>query len=141
MPERSEATGKRAADLACADDADLHVYTSTSKGDLASDGSKASGLDHHYPLPAVPYLKLAAVRQEGGLSLFALNRSLDRALAVDVTAKGFADLALEQALELRGNLEAVNSKDDPDRISRRPWTASRSRATACARPSRPHPGT
>jgi alpha-L-arabinofuranosidase len=72
--------------------------------------------DHHYPLPAVPYLKLAAVRQQDGLSLFVLNRSLDQEIAFDVTAKGFSGLAVEDALELRGDLEAVNTKDDPDRI-------------------------
>jgi Alpha-L-arabinofuranosidase C-terminal domain len=44
------------------------------------------------------------------------DRSLDQAVALDVTAKGFCDLALEKALELRGDLEAVNTKDNPDRI-------------------------
>ena len=73
--------------------------------------------ENRYPLPAVPYLKLAAVHQQGGgLSLFALNRSLDQEIALEVTAKGFANLLVEEALELRGDLEAVNSKDDPERI-------------------------
>jgi alpha-N-arabinofuranosidase len=72
--------------------------------------------ERSYPLPAVPYLKLAAVATRDGLSLFALNRSLDQELALDVTAKGFSNLAIEDALELCGDLEAVNSKDDPDRI-------------------------
>jgi alpha-N-arabinofuranosidase len=72
--------------------------------------------ENRYPLPAVPYLKLAAVRQQDGLSLFALNRSLDQEIAFDVTAKGFSSLALEEGLELRGDLEAVNTKRDPDRI-------------------------
>ncbi len=50
--------------------------------------------DHSYPLPAVPFLKLAAVHDEaaGGLTLFALNRSLDETLPLAVTAKGFAGL-------------------------------------------------
>lgn len=73
--------------------------------------------ENRYPLSAVPYLKLAAVHQQGGgLSLFALNRSLDQEIAFDVTAKGFSNLLVEEALELRGDLEAVNSKDDPERI-------------------------
>ena len=72
--------------------------------------------ENRYPLPAVPYLKLAAVRQGGGLSLFALNRSLDQEIAFDVTAKGFPDLLVEETLELHGDLEAVNTRDDPDRI-------------------------
>jgi alpha-L-arabinofuranosidase len=72
--------------------------------------------ENRYPLPAVPYLKLAAVHQQGGLSLFMLNRSLDQAMAFDVTTKGFSNLTLEEALELCGDLEAVNTKNDPDRI-------------------------
>jgi alpha-N-arabinofuranosidase len=51
------------------------------------------------------------------LTLFALNRSLDQALPLEVTAKGFAGLALEQALELRDDdLKAVNTEDDPERV-------------------------
>ena len=68
----------------------------------------------------MPYLKLAAVASAEGLSLFALNRSLDQELEFDLAAKGFAGLALEEALELRGELEAVNTKDQPDRIKPRP---------------------
>ena len=57
------------------------------------------------PLPAVPFLKLAAVHDEaaGALTLFALNRSLDQSLPLAVTAKGFEGLEVEQALELRDN--------------------------------------
>jgi alpha-N-arabinofuranosidase len=76
--------------------------------------------ENGYPIPAAPYLKLAAVRQQDGLSLFALNRSLDQEMAFDVTAKGFSNLALEEALELRGDLEAVNTKDNPERIKPAP---------------------
>jgi alpha-L-arabinofuranosidase len=73
--------------------------------------------ENHYPLPAAPYLKLAAVRQQAGLSLFALNRSLDQEMALDVTLKGFSGLALEDALELRdADLEAANTRKDPERI-------------------------
>ncbi|HSA83209.1 MAG TPA: alpha-L-arabinofuranosidase C-terminal domain-containing protein [Geminicoccaceae bacterium] len=44
--------------------------------------------DHRFALPAVPYLKLAAVHDEraGSLTLFALNRSLDEAMPLEVTA-------------------------------------------------------
>jgi alpha-N-arabinofuranosidase len=78
--------------------------------------------DNRYPLPAVPYLKLAAVAPEGGgLSLFALNRSLDRELAIDVKIKGFAGLAVEDALALcDADLEAVNTRDQPERIKPAP---------------------
>ena len=30
--------------------------------------------------------------------------------------QGFSNLLLDEALELRGDLEAVNTKDDPERI-------------------------
>ena len=81
--------------------------------------------DHYYPLPAVPFLKLAAVHDEadGELTLFALNRSLDQSLPLAVTAKGFEGLEVEQALELRDNdLEATNTRSDPERIKPRPLT-------------------
>jgi alpha-N-arabinofuranosidase len=76
-------------------------------------------IENRYPLPAMPYLKLAAVAGEAGLSLFALNRSLDQAMDLEVTAKGFSELAVEEALELRGELAAVNIKD-AERISPAP---------------------
>ena len=53
----------------------------------------------------------------GTLTLFALNRHLGEELSVDVTARGFAGLSVEQAHELRDDdLKAVNTKDDPDRV-------------------------
>jgi alpha-L-arabinofuranosidase len=79
--------------------------------------------DHYYPLPAVPFLKLAAVHDEaaGALTLFALNRSLDQTMPLTVIAKGFEGLELDQALELRhDDLEATNTKSDPERIKPRP---------------------
>jgi alpha-L-arabinofuranosidase len=78
--------------------------------------------EHRFSLPAVPYLKLAAVHDErtGSLTLFALNRSLDKELHLDVTARGFSRLALDQALQMHDrDLDAANSKAAPDRI--RPW--------------------
>jgi alpha-L-arabinofuranosidase len=55
--------------------------------------------EHRFALPHVPYLKLAAVHdpEAGKLTLLALNRSLDQPLPLEVTTKGFARLALEQA--------------------------------------------
>jgi alpha-N-arabinofuranosidase len=75
--------------------------------------------DHRFALPAVPYLKLAAAHDPdgGSLTLFALNRSLDEAMPLEVALKGFAGLQLERALELHDpDLGATNTKDDPDRI-------------------------
>ena len=76
-------------------------------------------IDQFYPLPAVPYLKLAAVHDTDGkgLTLFALNRHLSEALPLEVRADGFTGLALDQALTLHdADLKAVNSKSNPDRI-------------------------
>jgi alpha-L-arabinofuranosidase len=69
------------------------------------------------------------------LTLFALNRSLDEELSLDVTARGFSGLAVAQALALRDrDLDAANTKDDPERIRPAPLTdvlveAERLRAT------------
>ena len=67
----------------------------------------------------MPYLKLAAVHDEhaGSLTLFALNRSLDEALPLEVTARGFAGLVVAQALALHDrDLDAANTKEEPERI-------------------------
>jgi alpha-N-arabinofuranosidase len=75
--------------------------------------------EHRFPLSDVPYLKLAAVANEGGgLALFALNRSLDQPLDLGAVAGGFAGLELEAALTLHDvDLDAANSKDAPDRLA------------------------
>jgi alpha-N-arabinofuranosidase len=75
--------------------------------------------DLTYPLPAVPYLKLAAVHNEadGAVTLFALNRHLDQPMPIEIMARGFEGLEVVEALEMHdGDLEAVNTKETPDRI-------------------------
>jgi alpha-N-arabinofuranosidase len=94
-------------------------------------------IDLSYPLPAVPYLKLAAVHgeQTGGLTLFALNRSLTDEMPLDVTMEGFSGLAVDRALELHDrDLAAVNTREHPDRVKPAPLAgvkveANRLRAT------------
>jgi alpha-N-arabinofuranosidase len=79
--------------------------------------------EHRYPLPAVPYLKLAAVHDQasGSLTLFALNRHLEEELSLEVTARGFAGLDIGQALELRhSDLEATNTRENPERVKPAP---------------------
>jgi alpha-N-arabinofuranosidase len=93
--------------------------------------------ERRFELPAVPYLKLAAVHEEraGSLTLFALNRSLDEELPLEVTARGFSGLAVAQAQTLHErDLQAANTKDQPDRIRPAPLAsivveADRLRAT------------
>jgi alpha-N-arabinofuranosidase len=73
--------------------------------------------DLRFPLPEVPYLKLAAVRGEGTLTLFMLNRHLDEPMKVEVSARGFEGLSVEQAHTLHdGDLQATNTAGAPDRV-------------------------
>jgi alpha-N-arabinofuranosidase len=84
--------------------------------------------DAHFSLPAVPWLKVAAVHDEAArrLTLFALNRSLGQRLPLVLRAEGFAGLAVEQAIQLcDGDLEAVNSRQQPDRVRPGPLGAVR----------------
>ncbi|MGH6944675.1 MAG: alpha-N-arabinofuranosidase, partial [Geminicoccaceae bacterium] len=54
-------------------------------------------------------------------TLFALNRSLDEELPLEVSARGFSGLAVEDALEMHdSDLEAVNTLRDPTRIAPAP---------------------
>lgn len=72
-----------------------------------------------FPMPAVPYLKLAAVHnpQERSLTVFALNRSLDSEMTMNVTAAGFGELGVKECLQLRdSDLKAANTRAAPDRI-------------------------
>jgi alpha-N-arabinofuranosidase len=79
-------------------------------------------IDQSFPIPAAPYLKLAALAtNDGSLNLFALNRDLRQPMAVAIDARGFSNLAVSQALELRDDdLKAVNSKTAPERIKPAP---------------------
>ena len=70
-----------------------------------------------FPLPDVPYLKLAAVHDDDSLTLFALNRHVDEPMEINVTARGFTKLSLEFGRALHdADLQAANTKDVPDRI-------------------------
>jgi alpha-N-arabinofuranosidase len=85
-------------------------------------------IDEFFPLPAVPYLKLAAVHDDkaGLLTLFALNRSLGEELPLRLAAGGCKGLQVKQALQLSDrNLKAINSKQQPDRVTPRPLGAVR----------------
>jgi alpha-N-arabinofuranosidase len=79
--------------------------------------------DLYFPLPAVPYLKLAAVHDDGGsfLTLFALNRHLAEAMPLEVRLRALQASSVEVARTMHDrDLKAVNSKDEPDRIQPMP---------------------
>jgi alpha-L-arabinofuranosidase len=76
--------------------------------------------DLSFPLPEVPYLKLAAVHDEqaGALTLFALNRSLTDEMPLRLNAGGFSGLVVERALQVHDtDLTAVNTRANPDRVT------------------------
>jgi alpha-L-arabinofuranosidase len=76
-----------------------------------------------FPLPEVPYLKLAAVHndEDGTLTLFALNRHLEEPMTLSVDVRGFSRLGSIEAQTLHDHdLDAVNTKDQPDRIRPKP---------------------
>ncbi|WP_225768852.1 alpha-N-arabinofuranosidase [Inquilinus sp. Marseille-Q2685] len=84
--------------------------------------------DLTFPLPEVPYVKVAAVHDEDGraVTLFVLNRHLDQSAPVEIDARGFGDLELNQALEMRDDdLSAANTREAPDRIQPRALTGVR----------------
>ena len=78
--------------------------------------------DLYFPVTA-PYLKFAAVHDpmSGGVTLFALNRHLSEAMAVEVNASGFGALVLHDAQQMHdADLRAVNTKHDPERVKPMP---------------------
>ncbi len=77
-----------------------------------------SPTDAPIPLPAVPYLKIAAVEQpSGGLALFALNRDLEGEMRLDVDLRGFKDMRVVEARSLHhDDLNAANTRDAPMQV-------------------------
>jgi alpha-N-arabinofuranosidase len=98
-------------------------------------------VDLYFPLPKVPYLKLAAVQDQtnGSITLFALNRNLKESMSLDVALPGFGTGAVEQALQLQHkNLKATNTKAHPHRVSPTPLrevTARQDRLQASLAPA------
>jgi alpha-N-arabinofuranosidase len=70
----------------------------------------------------VPYLKIAAVATEdGGLSLFLLNRDLKQEMEVSIEARSFGRLTAGERLELRhDDLKATNTKTAPGKVKPAP---------------------
>jgi alpha-N-arabinofuranosidase len=77
----------------------------------------------HFPLPAVPFLKLAAVHDEraNAVTLFALNRSLTEEMPLRVGLNGFTRVGVDRAMQLHdADLEAVNTEQSPQRVQPTP---------------------
>ncbi len=73
----------------------------------------------HFPMEAVPYLKLSAVHDADGgyVTIFALNRKLDEPMPLDIAVRGFEGLSIVKAHQLHhANLKAVNDKDAPEQV-------------------------
>lgn len=82
--------------------------------------------DHRYPLPAVPFLKMAVVHDadSGHLTIFALNRHLTESMPLEVVARGFQGLALDAATQLHhGDLKAANTREQPELVKPGPLGA------------------
>jgi len=78
--------------------------------------------------PGAPLLTSAAVldRHTGGVTLFAVNRSLTEALPLTVAPRAFDGLAVGEWLILRhDDLKAVNTKDAPDTVGPAPAQGAR----------------
>jgi alpha-N-arabinofuranosidase len=75
-------------------------------------------VEQYFPITA-PYLKLSAVHQDdGSMTIFALNRSLDEAMPLAVAIAGFPALKLMEAQSLHHpNLEAVNTAASPNEVT------------------------
>jgi alpha-N-arabinofuranosidase len=67
-----------------------------------------------------PYLQLAAVQDAAtdGLAIFAVNRSLEEPMTLDVALRGFSALAPLETIELHhDDLDAGNSATRPDEVA------------------------
>jgi alpha-N-arabinofuranosidase len=76
--------------------------------------------DLQFPMPAVPFLKAAAVHsdRDRSLSFFLLNRNLEEQMSVEIRAEGFSNLVVERATCLsHPDLEAVNTKERPGTVA------------------------
>ncbi len=74
--------------------------------------------DLYFPVPNAPYLKTSIVANEnGGVTIFALNRNLSEPLKVTAGVRGFGKLAVASAETMHhADLKAVNTKDAPDTV-------------------------
>lgn len=67
-------------------------------------------------------VEMAAVRPaEGGLALFVVNRSLEKSALLNLQLRGFGEMTVHhQSVMRHDDLNAVNTADDPCRVSPEP---------------------
>ncbi|MFO1141562.1 MAG: alpha-N-arabinofuranosidase [Amaricoccus sp.] len=69
----------------------------------------------------VSYLDAAAVKGDGGVTLFLLNRHLTDAMELDLALLGFGEATLEKHFEISGpDLRAFNTPEKPDTVAPKP---------------------
>ena len=76
--------------------------------------------ENRFALPEVPHLKLSVVHDAAGghLTVFALNRHLTEALPLRLVLRGFRELSLAAARQLRHeDLKAANTREQPERVA------------------------
>jgi alpha-N-arabinofuranosidase len=77
----------------------------------------------------VPYLEAIATVDGGELTVFAVNRSLDEDMELELDISGFGKLELMEHIVLNcEDLKAVNTADKPDAVS--PSTGNTARIIA-----------
>ena len=89
--------------------------------------------DLEFPLPEVAYLKASVVQSpdDGMVTLFLLNRSLDQDLSVAVDGSGFSSLSPQSATVLRNDdLEATNTRDG-EAVAPKPFSAMEAVGSGC----------
>ncbi|MBR3998682.1 MAG: alpha-N-arabinofuranosidase [Clostridia bacterium] len=65
----------------------------------------------------VPYLETCCVKNDGEITVFAVNRSLDEDLAIECDLSAFAaDSVIEQLYMTNDDMKAINTADNPDNV-------------------------
>ena len=91
----------------------------------ASQYGRGTVLDARIESPAydtrrikdVPYLETCCVKNDGEITIFAVNRSLEEDLAIECDLSAFAaDSVIEQVYMTNDDMKAINTADNPDNV-------------------------
>jgi len=91
----------------------------------ASQHGRGTVLDARIESPAydtrriknVPYLETCCVKNDGEITVFAVNRSLEEDLAIECDLSAFgADSVIEQIFLTNDDMKAINTADNPDNV-------------------------